>query len=117
MFKVLITGGREYSNRKYVFEYLDEFHKATPISLLIHGGATGADYLAGEWAKSREIPFKVYPAEWKKYGKRAGPIRNQQMLDEESPEFVIAFPGNSGTKDMINKAEKAKITVFKPNEK
>jgi DNA-binding MurR/RpiR family transcriptional regulator len=56
-----------------------------------------------------------YPADWEAYGKAAGPIRNQRMLDEGKPDLVIAFsdlPTTSGTYDMIKRAKAAGIPVY-----
>ena len=47
--------------------------------------------------------------DWKKYGKKAGPLRNQQMLEEGKPDLVVAFPGGNGTADMVRRAKKANI--------
>ena len=79
---------------------------------IIAGGARGADSLAVEWAKSRGIPFQEFPANWSLHGRKAaGPKRNQQMLDENNIFLVIAFPGGSGTADMVARAQKAGIHV------
>jgi hypothetical protein len=83
------------------------------VSVLIEGGAPGADSLANAWAKKRGVPFRTFPAKWLLYGrKRAGPIRNQQMLDEGVPDCVVAFPGWIGTADMMRRARAAGIPVF-----
>lgn len=108
---VLVCGGRRYSNRDYVFDTLDEI--AADITLLIHGGAPGADTLANEWAKSRNVQCECYPAVWDMHGKAAGPLRNQRMLDEGKPDLVIAFPGGVGTADMVQRAERAGVEVLK----
>lgn len=109
--KVLVCGGRDYWDRERLFSILDVAHSANPIVLLIHGGASGADDLAGQWAKLTGIPQKPYPADWKIEGKSAGPKRNQRMLDDGKPHMVIAFPGGAGTADMIRRAKKAKVPV------
>ncbi len=111
--KVLVCGSRKYADRWHVYEVLDAAHAANPISLIIHGGATGADALAHDWAEERGIKFARYRAEWKRLGNAAGPIRNQLMLDRERPDFVIQFPGGNGTADMVRKADAAKVPVFK----
>jgi hypothetical protein len=67
--------------------------------------------LAGECAKQAGLSIEVYPADWKKHGRSAGPIRNQHMLDVGKPNLVIAFPGGRGTADMMKRAEKAGIEV------
>ena len=80
---------------------------------MITGGAKGADWLGHYWAIKRGIPYKVFPADWMTYGKAAGPIRNQQMLDDGKPDVVIAFPGASDTADMINRAGLADVPVVR----
>jgi hypothetical protein len=80
---------------------------------IISGAATGADSVAIDWAVCNLSSFGEYPANWEKFGRIAGFIRNQEMLDKESPNIVIAFPGHAGTADMIRRARKAKIEVRK----
>lgn len=80
--------------------------------MIINGGAHGADKASTDWAVCAYVPFNEYPADWKKHGKAAGPIRNQQMIDIGKPNVVIAFPGGSGTADMVNRAKKANIKVI-----
>ena len=70
-------------------------------SVVIHGGARGADQLAGAWAKERQVSYKTYPAQWDRYGKSAGFRRNEQMLNEGNPDLIIAFPGGNGTAHMM----------------
>ena len=60
--------------------------------MVIVGGARGADTMAAEWATARSIPCLIYMADWSGLGPKAGPIRNQRMLDEGKPDLVIAFP-------------------------
>ena len=55
-----------------------------------------------------------YPAQWDVYGRRAGPIRNQEMIDEGKPDGVVAFPGGKGTADMVRRAEAAGLKVWFP---
>jgi len=73
---------------------------------VIHGGAKGADTFAGDWAKSHDVPVTVYEADWSHYGKAAGPIRNNMMLDTK-PDIVILFiSGQSrGTKHTLAGAQ------------
>lgn len=109
---VLVTGGRNYANRDLVFETLDKLHAKTPITCVVHGGANGADSLADFWAVTRNINQSVFPANWKKYGRSAGPIRNQVMIWEGKPELVVAFPGGDGTADMVSRATGAGVRVL-----
>lgn len=106
--KVLVCGGRDFADA----EMLDKALRKYNPTLIIHGGAKGADRLAGQWAIDHHIPVTCYPAEWEVYGPGAGPKRNQLMLDEEKPDVVVAMPGGKGTADMVRRAHAAEVTVY-----
>lgn len=108
---VLVCGGRNYEDREFVFIVLDRLHKEAPIDLIIQGEATGADALAREWAIDRKVALIGCRADWQKHGRAAGPIRNQDMIDRWEPSVVIAFPGGAGTRDMVDRARRAKVPV------
>lgn len=92
---------------------MDELHQKTPITCLIHGGATGADFLANHWATAYSgVPTEEYKYERGGTGKQAGPIRNLMMLVQGKPDLVVAFPGNKGTADMKRQARKAGVKVL-----
>ena len=110
--RVLVCGGRTFSNKQGVFDFLDTLHDVRPVKLLINGGAQGADMLAFMWAVENEIPTETYNADWSKHGKAAGPIRNSQMLSEGKPDALIAFPGGRGTADMVSKAGRAGVEIL-----
>lgn len=109
--KVLVCGGRDFRDWALLRKVLDDLHETSPITEIIEGGARGADALAGKWAKERNIPLRVFPANWDKYGGDAGPIRNLQMLEEGKPDFVVAFPGSGGTANMVGQARRAGIPM------
>lgn len=109
--KVLVRGGRNFEDFEHVQRELDHFHQQYHFTELIHGCARGADTAAGRWARSEHIKVREFPADWKKFGKAAGHIRNQQMLQEGKPDIVIAFPGGKGTANMIRQAQDAGIKV------
>lgn len=111
--KLLACGGRDFADREGLERALDAAHSKRPITILIHGGARGADLLAGQWALSRGILVAEVCALWKQHGKGAGPIRNRGMLTL-SPDAVIAFPGGSGTADMVGIATEAGLPVWRP---
>lgn len=111
--RVLVCGGRDYSDRRSVYAVLDTAHAANPIELLITGGAAGVDSLAFDWARAREVKTQLHNADWENEGRAAGPKRNQRMLDEGKPHMVIAFPGGRGTADMVRRAEAAGVPVAK----
>jgi len=108
--KLLVCGGRDFSDYALVKSTLDVFGGSRGVTLA-HGGARGADLLAGRYAASRGWPVRVFPADWQAHGKSAGPRRNQQMLTEFVPDLVIAFPGGRGTSDMIARARRAGVPV------
>lgn len=113
--RLLVCGGRDYYDKAVVFTALDRVRERYGIKLVIEGHAPGADQLAGVWTLDRELPLTIYPAQWKALGpRRAGPIRNQQMLDEGQPDAVVAFPGNAGTRDMVRRAREAGLKVWEP---
>lgn len=105
--RVLVCGGRNYANIAEVFYALDLIQP----SVVIEGGASGADALARRYAIKRGISLLTIEADWKKHGKAAGPIRNGLMLTAGKPDLVIAFPGGKGTENMVSQAEKAGVPV------
>ena len=106
--RVLVCGGRDFQDKARVFATLDGLDPA----LVIHGGARGADALAGEWAESRGVECQVYPADWRRHGRAAGPIRNREMLEQSKPDLVVAFPGGVGTAHMARIARAAGYRVI-----
>lgn len=113
--KILVCGGRNYRDRDFIFATLNTVHASYDggVTCLIHGNAPGADSIADEWALAIGIDCVAYPADWVLHGRRAGPIRNAQMLAEEPDiQLVVAFPGGSGTEDMIRKATKRGIETL-----
>lgn len=111
--RVLVCGDRNYSRYSEVYRVLKAI--AGDVTCVIEGEARGADTFGRLAAESMKIPVEKYPAKWSEYGKAAGPIRNQQMLDEGKPDLVLAFHSNinesKGTADMIERAKKAGIPV------
>lgn len=109
---VLVCGGRDYSDHSCVYETLDSIHREAPITKLVTGGARGADTLAQDWATLRNVTNTIYMADWARYPRAGGIIRNQQMLAQEHPTLVVAFPGGRGTADMVRRSRSAGVTVW-----
>jgi predicted Rossmann-fold nucleotide-binding protein len=110
--RVLVCGGRDYLDRSRLNAVLDRLHVERGFTLVIAGGARGADTLAAEWAASRGILFEIYIAAWETEGRKAGPLRNFQMLEEGRPGLVVGFPGGRGTAHMCRIAREAGVEVI-----
>lgn len=121
--RILITGSRSWDNYWTINDAIlftsgwqerlisDAFY---PSSItIIHGNARGADTFAGQIAKVHGFSVEVHPARWDIYGRGAGPIRNQEMVDSGA-DICLAFkePGSVGTADCIKRARKAGIPVI-----
>jgi hypothetical protein len=105
MSTVIVTGGRDLKDFDLVSKALDRLHSMHGgISLLVHGGAQGADSLAGQWAKDHGVEVKVYEADWGRHGRGAGPLRNIEMLEAHRFAQVLGFPGGRGTKHCLETA-------------
>jgi len=111
--KILVCGQRDFLDKTFVFLALDEIHAEKPITCVVNGGAPGADSLGAAWAHAKGIEVKTYKAQWARFGKGAGPIRNQQMLDEEKPDYALVLyhdPHSSkGTNDMQKRLDEASV--------
>ena len=112
---LLVCGGRDFNDLEFVWSCLDKVAQRVNITAVRHGAARGADTLADDWAVAEGIPVERMPADWKTHGRAAGPIRNSEMLKRESaPVAAVAFPGGSGTADMVKKCKKAGVPVWEP---
>lgn len=111
MTRIAITGGRDYTNWVCLTEQMDA-HFSWDDQLLVGDCPTGADLMARCWAEGREIPMALYEAEWEKYGLRAGPLRNEEMIVGGSAELLLAFPGGKGTASATGIARRAGIEII-----
>lgn len=103
--KLAVVGSRGFNNYDLLKTKLDALHDKRPISLIISGGAQGADSLAERWAKENGIESKIFLPDWNQYGKSAGYKRN--ILIIEASDAVIAFWNgiSKGTQHSINIAK------------
>lgn len=113
--RFIICGSRDFHDFEMAKKVLDDFLCRTtfsPLTCVLSGTAQGADSLGELWAKQNNIPVERYPANWNKYGKIAGFLRNSEMV--KKADAIIAFwDGTSrGTKDTIEKALAAGLHVF-----
>jgi hypothetical protein len=154
---ITLTGDRNWTDRDYIFNVLDDFVKLYGVTGVRCGCAKGADRILGwpcpsvaakwsrkapeppeGWAASRGIPCDHYPANWDKYNKAAGPLRNNDMLEGRHdpcqnclrprhgmgqclciplyPDVVLAFHPSlnesKGTKDMVTRSREAGVLVY-----
>jgi len=109
--RVIVCGGRDFTDQRVVDDTLDRVHRKHGAFTLVHGGAQGADLLAALWAASRGVEAEGHPAAWAVHGRAAGPKRNQYML-ELGTDAVVAFPGGRCTADMVRRARGAGVPVW-----
>lgn len=108
--KVLVCGGRDFTDFDWAFAELDALDELNEITMIIHGDAKGADTAGKGWAFTHQRPYLSVPAEWNRYGKSAGFKRNAKML-EYGPDLVLALPGGKGTKMMCDLARRKGFNV------
>lgn len=125
--RLVVTGGRAYSDTAHIFATLSALHARQPITLLIEGEADGLDKRAAAWARRNGVPVQPFPAPWddidhpdavvrysrsgKPYDVTSGTRRNQQMIDDGKPDFGLVFPGGTGTADMRSRLVAAGIEI------
>ena len=107
--KLAIVGSRNFTDYTYFCQVVAQVKGK--ITLIISGGARGADTLAERYAKEKAIPYLIFPANWDEYGKQAGMLRNQDIVN--SAEAMIAFLSSEskGTRDSISRAHIKSIPV------
>lgn len=121
--RLLVCGSREWSDDKILDLVLAGFLSSHETLTIIEGGAAGADRAAGAWAERHgglsRVDHVRFPADWKKYGKRAGFIRNQLMIDEGHPGAALAFKDHldwslkhGGTEDMVRRCKDHLIPFY-----
>lgn len=111
--KVIIAGSRNFHKSKVVYQFVnDKVKGGLKIEQVLCGCARGVDEIGRQWALDNNVPVKEFPADWNKYGRAAGHIRNSQMV-KEADALIAVWDGKSrGTKDTIDKAETKGIPVF-----
>lgn len=104
-----IVGCRHFDNYKLFCKCIESLDILDDVEYIVSGGAAGTDSLAERYAREHAIPFKVYPANWNKFGRSAGYRRNKQIIDDAT--YVIAFWDfkSPGTKHSINLAREQKL--------
>lgn len=112
MVKIIVAGSRSFSDYEMLKEKLDELIRGRKNTEIVSGTAKGADLLGEKYARERGFEIKRFPADWDKFGKKAGYLRNEQMAKYANA-CVCFWDGNSrGTKSMIDLAEKHNLKTF-----
>lgn len=115
--KLLVCGSRNIDSFDYVYGILDDIilqEYEGLITEIIVGDARGVDRISAIWARKHFIRVRPVPAKWKKYGKKAGYLRNKEMVDICDGGIAIwdgYSPGTKITIDLLKKADKL-IRVF-----
>lgn len=104
--KCIVAGGRHYTMTDDDYRFLDNLG----ITEVVSGGCSGADKGGEYFANTRGLPIKRFPADWKVYGRAAGPIRNKAMA--EYADAVVLFPGGRGTKSMKKEAIRCQLIIY-----
>jgi len=119
--KLGVVGSRNFSDYSLMKEKLDEIKKQTDTLIIASGGSKGADSLAEKYALENGLKCVVFVAEWDRYAKASGMIRNRKIVDY-SDELIAFYDGRSpGTKNTIMLAnqsnKKIKVVLYEGNEK
>lgn len=114
MTRIIVAGSRTFNDYQLLSKELDDVIRTIGDTVeIVSGGANGADKLGERYASERGLCLAHFTANWDKYGKSAGMIRNKDMLDyamHGSPYLVAFWDGKSkGTENMINRAKRAGV--------
>lgn len=110
--KTIIAGMRDYDSPETVERLAAHVHEMYPITEVISGGAKGVDRFGEAWAEKSGIPITPFPADWDKYGKSAGPVRNAEMASAADALLAVWDGESRGTRDMIRKAYKKDLRIW-----
>ena len=111
--KTIIAGPRDYYIYQSLLEAIDKI--SWEITEVVSGRARGVDKMGERWAKEHGIPVQPFPADWDRFGKRAGPIRNTQMANYVGSEGALLALWDHqtiGTGNMIETAREKGLTVY-----
>ena len=112
--RLLITGSRDLTAYRQVRDLLDAIHGQHRVRALAQGEAHGADRIGYAWSWLRRVPQSGYPADWSRYGRGAGPIRNEWMVTDFRPDGAVAFPlgESAGTRGCMALLQERSIPVL-----
>lgn len=109
--RLIIAGSRTIASTAYVLEKLDAIVDCEEVEYVLSGMARGVDRMGEHWAEVHNVKVVQFPAQWDKYGRRAGYLRNELMADEATHLIAIWDGVSKGTKHMIDIARKRGLEV------
>ena len=108
--KIIVAGSRSIIDYGAVVKAVID--SGFSLSMVVSGGAKGADALGEKFATENNLQVKIFPADWKRYGRAAGPKRNKEMAEYADGLIAIWDGSSKGTKNMIREMEKLEKPVF-----
>lgn len=108
--KTIISGSRNITDFSIVKDSIEK--SGFKISTVISGTARGVDSLGERYALENNIELMLFPADWDRYGKAAGHIRNKQMAEVADALIVIILDDSRGSTDMLETARKKNLQIF-----
>lgn len=111
--RCIIAGGRDIANVSVIFGAIATSGFAHEITEVVSASVPGVDEIGFMWARQMaDVPVKEFPADWKKHGKAAGPIRNQQMA-EYADALILVWDGKSkGSANMLMHAKNHGLRIY-----
>lgn len=106
--KLAIVGSRSFQDYALLIHSVTSFHPINMLTLIVSGGAEGADSLAQRFAKEHGLPILIHYPNWEKWGKTAGFSRNESIV-KDADKILVFWDGQSrGTQDTISRAQRLK---------
>lgn len=118
IYTILVCGSRHYDDAEVIASILGSFRRTCKdgVVKIIQGGCGGADTIALAYQEQCKLDGETFKADWKKFGKAAGPFRNQKMIDMGRPNIILAFHKNikssKGTLDMLRRGQENDIPTY-----
>jgi predicted Rossmann fold nucleotide-binding protein DprA/Smf involved in DNA uptake len=110
--RLAVVGSRHCTDQDLVEIYILLLHEQLGERLsLVSGAATGVDTLARIIAEKHGLPITEFPADWSKYGRAAGPIRNKQLVQASDAVLAFVAPTSKGTRQTITLARERGLPV------
>ena len=107
---VIIAGSRNMTQAELIPLAVER--SGFQVNSVICGMARGADTLGRLWAEQQEIPVQHFPADWNRYGRAAGPIRNRQMAEVADALIVFIWDNSKGSENMLKQMQRAGKPCF-----